>query len=135
MKNEAGIATSLLNLAIVACRCHDYEQARTYLAESLTSRQNLGDKRGIAEALEEFAGLAAALHQGERAACLFGAAEVLREKTGSPISPDDLAEYDKSVALSREALGNEAFAATWNTGRSMALNEAIKYALTTETER
>lgn len=43
--------------------------------------------------------------------------------------PDDHADYDQRVMLARSALGEEAFAAAWEAGRVMTMEQAVEYAM------
>jgi predicted ATPase/DNA-binding XRE family transcriptional regulator len=76
----------------------------------------------------------------ERAARLFGAAAALRGSLtdagsrGSSLGPatvsrDEYEEYERQVAATRAALGEEAFAAAWAEGQAMTQERAIAYAL------
>jgi hypothetical protein len=107
----------------------DYEGARALYRESLGILRPAGEQRGIARVLEGLAGLAAAEDQAERAARLFGAAEALRAAIGAPLPPGDRVRCHRGLALTRAALGEEAFAAAWAAGRAMSLNQATAYAL------
>jgi hypothetical protein len=92
--------------------------------------QELRNRSGIAHTLERFAALTAAQAEPERAARLFGAAEVLREATNSPLSPADRAEYyDDVVASVRSALSEAVFLAAWTEGWSMPVEQVIAEAL------
>jgi tetratricopeptide (TPR) repeat protein len=131
--NPWGIAASLVNLAyVVQVRGHP-ARAQKLLAESLTLFQDVGDTDGIAAALE---GIAIALgaqrpepKEAQRAARLFGAAEVLRESIGSPLSEADRPYYEQGVQQLRALLDEATFAAAWAKGRTMALAQAITDAL------
>jgi len=57
----------------------DCHAARSRFAESLEIWQHLGGKRGIAECLEGFAGVAVAEGRHEHAARLYGAAQAIRD--------------------------------------------------------
>ena len=103
--------------------------------ESLALRRELADKRGIAESLEELAGVAGAQGQAERAARLYGAAEALREAIGAPIVPVDRARYERAVAAARTQLDAAAWTRLRAEGRAMPLEEAIAYALEGERGR
>ena len=78
-------------LAAAAKKRGDAAAALGLHRESLTGRRELGDLHGIAESLEDFALLAAAGAQPERAARLWGAAERLRKEIGSPQPPRERA--------------------------------------------
>ncbi len=129
------IALAVSNLGVIGLRQGDYTVARSLFRESLTLDRDLGDKRSIGAELEEFGLLAAALGRPQRAARLLGAAEALREAIGSPLTTPTraLVDYDRYLAAARAALTPESFAASWNEGRSMTLDQAIEYALRDDT--
>jgi predicted ATPase/class 3 adenylate cyclase len=127
--DKQGIAKSLCGLGIVVRDQGDLGAARVLIEESLVIFRELGDKEGIAYNLEGLAAVAVAQAQSERAACLFGAAEALREAMGAPLPPAHRAAHDRSVAAVRAALREEAFTAAWAAGRAMPLAQAIEYAL------
>ena len=129
LEDKRGIAWSLNDLARVARQQGEYSRAMALLEESLALRWNLGDKRGIAECLEELAGLATHTEQPEQAVRLFGAAQALREAIGAPLPPADHALYERSVAAARMCLGEEALAAAWAAGRTMAPEQVLDIAL------
>jgi predicted ATPase/class 3 adenylate cyclase len=60
----------------------------------------------------------------ERAARLFGASDAMREAVGSVLYAADPSLLDRSVFEVREQLGEEAFAAAWEEGRAMSLEQA-----------
>jgi predicted ATPase len=124
--NHADTAWPLEGLAAVARSQKDYKEARAFYKESLEIYRRSGEQQGIASGLE---GLAAADDQAALAARLFGAAEALREAIGAPLPPGDRVRCDRDVAVTRAALGEEAFAAAWAEGRSMSLDQAIADAL------
>ena len=121
--------TRSCSLGSVAYYQGDYASARGYHEESLTIRREIGDRQGIAKSLEAFAGLAADQENPERAARLWGAAEALREEIGSPLAPNDREAYEREVAQARQVLGEAAFAAAWEEGRAMTMEQAVEYAL------
>jgi hypothetical protein len=69
--------------------------------------------------------------QPERAARLFGAADLLREDTGTPVEATDRTGRERAMAAARAALGEEVFAATWSEGQALPLDAAIALALET----
>ena len=74
------------------------------------------------------AGLAGRSGQPERAARLFGAAELLYEASVTRLEYPDQVEYDRNVAAVRAQLDEATFAAAWAEGRAMTLEQAIDYA-------
>jgi non-specific serine/threonine protein kinase len=127
--DKLGIGQALGFLGHDAREQGDYGRARRLYRESLGARRALLDKVGVAYSFEGMAALAAAEGQPLRAARLLGAAHCLREVIGTPVEQIDRAAYDRMVAEVHTALGEEAFEATWATGRAMSLEEAIVDAL------
>ena len=79
--------TALLGLGIVETRRGDHGRAKMLLEEGLVLSRKLGSMVNAAEILETLAEMAGALGEGTRAARLWGAADALREVTGSPGRP------------------------------------------------
>jgi diguanylate cyclase (GGDEF)-like protein len=98
----------LVSLGQVAVRDGD-PSAQALLHGGLLLRRDLGDREGMAVALEGFAALAAPARP-DRAAFLIGAAESLRAASGAPIPPADRPGYDRLVDRLRAA-APETFAA------------------------
>ena len=73
--------------------------------------------------------MAGARGEAARAVRLFGATAVLREMVGYAREPVDQPGFDRWIAPLRTALGEEAFAAAWAEGESVALDDAVVEAL------
>jgi tetratricopeptide (TPR) repeat protein len=129
MGDKRSVAFSLANLGNSACKQGDYAAACSFYAESLTIFRELGDRQGLAGVLEAFSTLATVTGAPLHAAYMWGAAERLREEIDEPIAPIEKEEYDSMVAEARNELGHEAFAAAWETGRNMTMEEACELAL------
>jgi hypothetical protein len=119
----------LQNLAYIAQHQQDYQRARSLFAEGLANSQELDDKHSIANCLAGLAGILAILGQPHRAACLFGAAEALRDITGSQIQPADRPDYESNIAVTRAQLDLTTFEMAWAEGRAMTLDQAVEFAL------
>lgn len=122
----------------------DYIRVTSLYRESLTLRVEMGDKRGTAGCLEEITGTFGAQSNPSRAATLFGAAETLRETIGAPLHlgiclqslftipqrpQSSRMDYEQVVANVRAQLTEEAFAAAFEEGRAMTMEQAVAYAL------
>src|SRR5581483_8158450 len=83
----------------------------------------------VPECLELLAEVASAQGRSERAARLFGMAEVARQLSGAPIHPSNLAVYHRAVAATHVALGAAAWTSAWAEGRATSVEHAIAYAL------
>jgi tetratricopeptide (TPR) repeat protein len=109
----------------------DYARATNFYHESLLLRQDMGDLLPIIYSLEDFAGLATEQGQYERAVRLLGAEETWAATIGRTPPVAYAAEYERTVTAARTVLNEEEFAAAWNEGRAMTLEQAIDYALDT----
>jgi predicted ATPase len=132
---KTGTTESLLFLGSVSRLQNDYAASRKLLAESLALSLDIGNKEGIIGCLEEFARLACMKGEAGRAARLLGTAEALREAIHVPVPPAYRAEYERDISLTRSTLGEETFKDEWTQGRAMRLEQAIAYALVTESEK
>ena len=65
----------------------------------------------------------------ERGARLLSAAQTQYPPLCFEMSARERAEHDQAIAAARTALGGKAFAAAWQQGKKMTLDEAIAYAL------
>jgi predicted ATPase/class 3 adenylate cyclase len=131
-----GVAIGSGHLAEVALMEGDYPQARAFILERLTLGQQVGRVYHIIESLERLGVLAAKQQQPERAARLFGAVEALCRSMGrtNDFQPwSHVVPRQPSLDAARLALGEAAFAAAWEEGQRMSLEEAVAYALQDDT--
>lgn len=123
----------LIWLGVVTRQLGHFAQAGAYLTQSMAIIRQLDDKEHTVECLEGFAGLAAAQGQTDKAVHLWSAADTLRQSIETPLSPLERHEYQLSLAASRAALGEPGFAAEWEVGRALTLEQAVAYALAAPT--
>jgi predicted ATPase/DNA-binding SARP family transcriptional activator len=119
-------------LGHVARALGDDRRATALYQESLLLRREVGDQFALAQSLEDLAAPAGRQGQARRAAQLLGAAEAQCEAMGASPPVADPAEYDRTVAAARGALGEEAFAAAWAEGRALSLDDVVAFALAAE---
>jgi hypothetical protein len=91
--------------------------------------RDVGDRQGISHYLPALAGAAFGQGQLERAARLFGAGAVLRERLGADLPAIGRRSHDRGVAAVRAALGDADFEAAWAAGQALSLEQAIAEAL------
>jgi len=106
----------------------NYTQAGAFYQQSLQLRRERGDLLATAQSLEDFAVLAGRQGQYERALRMLGAAEALCTPLGHTLSVGVPADFERTVAAAHAELSEEAFAAAWNEGRTMPLEQAVRYA-------
>ena len=107
-------------------------RGKTLARESLLLNRDLGSPGNIATDLEALAWIARLEGIPQRTARLLSAAEALRDVVGRPRLPSERVEPDTDLELARAALGDDEFAASWEEGQAMNLEQAIAYALEDE---
>jgi tetratricopeptide (TPR) repeat protein len=138
-QDEKGmIARSLVHLGAVARAEGDLEAARSFYTECMAMQRELGDRRNLPRCLE---GLGAVdLQAGQRypigsmpllqrAARQFGTAAALREALSTPPTPADRADLQEYIEMLRVEMGETAFIAAWEQGRSMPVGGVIAEAI------
>jgi tetratricopeptide (TPR) repeat protein len=127
--DERAQASSTRYLAAALIESGDHERARQLLAESLTLARRLGEVNGIAYSFDTIAGLAAAEGEPEKAALFFGAADLVRSSIGALRPPDQQRLYERWLAQTLSQLDAAAYAARYEDGRLLELDEAYERAL------
>jgi predicted ATPase/class 3 adenylate cyclase/TolA-binding protein len=122
-------AERLAALGLVAADDGDHAEARALFRQSLGLVRDGGDGWMAANALDAFAGLAAAQGQPERAVRLAGAAAALRRARNQGTWPVWQQWLDQRLDPTRRALTQEAYAAAWAEGQAMSLEQAVADAL------
>ncbi len=125
----AGLSWVLHDLAYARHLQGDDNAASALMREAFMLQQQQRRKLPVIQSLERCAWIAADLHQPQRAARLFGAAEAARERIGAPLPLGDKPMYDRHLARARADLDGIGFDAAWAEGRAMTLDEAVAYAL------
>lgn len=129
LEDKWGVAASTGNLGEVAVGKGELDRAGELHAESLRSFQEIGDLPAMAEELEAIAHLAFLRKEIEVAARLYGAAEGLRNKIGSPLGWQEAARLAKRKRM--VALASEHFEGLTEEGERMTAEVAIDIALLT----
>jgi Tfp pilus assembly protein PilF len=105
------------------------KQAQESYKKTILVWQKLGHRAAVAHQLECFGFLTKAQEEPERALLLLGAAEILREKISISMHPEEREEYDRQVADLHAMVEESEFRRLWNRGRTMTMDEAIEFAL------
>jgi tetratricopeptide (TPR) repeat protein len=117
------------NLGRLAVREGKLEEAEVHYRASLRTNAQRRIIEGIAESLEGFAGLAVARQQDERAFQLAGAADALRDQTGTPLAPWWRTELEWFLRPAVERTGTAERDRAWAQGRVTTMGDAVAYAL------
>ena len=103
-----GVALDQQSLAGVSLRAGRAREARDLLSGMVDYVASCGDPELLATTLELSACIAAELGEGLRAARLAGAAEAIRQKTGTPIPQPEAALLERFLAPARAAIARQA---------------------------
>ncbi|MGH2557586.1 MAG: ATP-binding protein [Thermomicrobiales bacterium] len=137
-----GVPMTTALLGDVMLERGETDRAATLLGEALVYLRNVGARWGSAghreglvavaaaplgtfTCLETLAALAAERGDPARAARLFGAAAALREAIGFFQEPIEKPIYARRLAAVRAALSEADFAAAWDEGQTMTLDDAV----------
>jgi predicted ATPase/DNA-binding CsgD family transcriptional regulator len=127
--NKHGVAHCLMALGIAATLQGEPEWAKALLKESLAIAVELGSKAEIAETLEGLAAANGILGEHVRAARLWGMAGALREAIDVPWWSAERLLHEPQLVAARSRTDEATWATAFAEGRNMALEEAVKYAL------
>jgi len=122
------------NLAHLERRLGNYVQALEYYSETISAFRDMGQTGAIAHQLECFGFIALAENEHERALQLFAAASALREKSNTPMTPDEQTYFDEQLNSLRQNLDLTIFDSAWSKGRGMKMEHAIELAIAGITE-
>jgi non-specific serine/threonine protein kinase len=127
--NDRYAAMSHLALGDLLREVGDDRRSALHLGKALRWYQDVGEATtGTPECWEGLAGTAARTDP-VRAARLLGAAEALRERVSHPLEAALQPRYDVTLNIVRAALDPAVFAAAWNAGRRLSVEQATTEAL------
>jgi predicted ATPase len=115
------------NLGIMALRRNQYPIAIQFFTDYFKIAREYVEKISTCDFLVASAAVAAGLNQPERAARLYGAAQMLFETTEYRLASFDQAEFQRHIQISRQQLGDAKFESLAAEGRSMTTEQAIAY--------
>jgi hypothetical protein len=125
-EDKGSIATQLNLIAELERRSGNYWEAISWYLQAIQAWSELGNRGGIARCLEILAFMEYEQDQPEQAARLLGAAEAVRQKSGSKMLPAEKSEYDAAVNGLQEKLGVEALQAALADGHGMTVEQALR---------
>jgi non-specific serine/threonine protein kinase len=118
-----------ISLAVIVHAAGDLVRARSLFQRGVTLAVDLASPWGVAHAFIGLAAVAAGEGRDEQAAWLLGAAENLRASNDYQFGPELLAPRDEANRMARTHLGEAGFAAAWEAGRTLSLDDAVALAL------
>lgn len=125
LKITLEIACSLHKLGFTALYRGDAPRAEALFHESLALQHESGNQQGIAECLAGLASLRVAEEDYEDAARYFGAASQILTRTGLPIAPADLAEWQRDEEVARARCDPQCFEQAWMKGMGETVDSIV----------
>jgi non-specific serine/threonine protein kinase len=125
----ATVSSEAGNLSMVERQLGNLERAEALVREALDIDDQRGDELAIPWKINGLAAVTAERGEPERAAVLVGAADALLGAQGAAWPPDELVQYDGTVARLTSAMGPAAFGRSRSVGRAMSSREAVDFAL------
>jgi non-specific serine/threonine protein kinase len=118
-------------IGAIALTLADYAHAAALFRETLAVGSTADDENAVVHAIYGLACAAAGTGAAARAACLWGAQEMLQANVGIRVAAVSRAvtNYEHHLSMARKQRGEAAFAAAWAEGRAMSEEEAVAYAL------
>ena len=107
----------------------NYVKAQDLYRETIVSFRDMAQSGAVAHQLECFGFIALAGNQNEHALQLFAAANALREKGGTPMTPDEQVYFDEQLKGLREKMDEIQFDSIWSKGQALTMEQAIEWAL------
>ncbi len=119
------VVDALEALGRVAAARGDLAAARAYFREALASARELHDRPRLSQLLECFAVVAVRDEQLAFAARLWGAAEAVRRSAGVALAGIHRRQHERDVALAAARCDAALWAASWEGGGKVALDDLI----------
>ena len=101
------------------------DEAMENYRDSLFLKYQNGDEWAIAYTLDGCAAIATTRGQGEKAVRLFGAADAIRKRLGTPLESHKQMHYQDDIAEARLLFTAAEFASAWNAGELLSVGDAV----------
>jgi tetratricopeptide (TPR) repeat protein len=126
VKAEVFLSNALINLGWVHHWLGDDEAARARLREAVKHAAVPDNKESLGRALEALAAVSVTAGDPALAATLFGAADGVRRSIGAGVWMTDRASHDQTAAELQTKLGETAYAAAIDRGRSLTIQAVLQ---------
>jgi non-specific serine/threonine protein kinase len=107
----------------------DQDHGDALAREAVACKYALDDRFGLTVTLETLAWMAAELGQHERAACLLGSAEGVRDEISVTVVELFRTQHERSASTIVKAIGQKSFDDVFARGRAMTIGERVTFAV------
>jgi hypothetical protein len=111
------------NLAHLERRHGNYARALEYYRETIIAFRDMAQNGAVSHQLECFGFIALEENKAERALQLFAAANALRERSATPMTPDEQLYFEEQLTDLREKMDEIQFDAAWSKGHMMTMEQ------------
>ena len=122
-------AITIAALGLLADECGDHARAAALFREGLAMSFAFELHENVVDCFEGLAGVATRQEHAKQAARLLGVAAARRHEIGVPVAAHLRVGYDRVLAETTAALGDETFAATFQAGRNVPYELGLAEAL------
>jgi predicted ATPase/class 3 adenylate cyclase len=119
------IACTQQKLGFIAIHRGEINQAQVLFRESLALQHEAGNQQGVAECLAGLASVMVMKEEDEEAAIYFGAAIQILTRTGLPMAPADMAEWERDEAVARSRCNPQCFEQARAKGSEAAIKDLV----------
>ena len=127
--DQQNLAVTLESMGLVALVQSQLTDGESFFREGACIWRDRGEKQNLVYIFQGLASIAAIRGDWERSARLAGFAEAQKSLGNMPDQPEFKKEFDQAVALARDKIDADRFAAVRAEGSSMTLEGATDYAL------
>ncbi len=127
--NLWGMARAINHISYLHFKAGALSTSATFAAEALALFAESGNLSEGSQSIENLADVAGALGHGELSARLYGMAEGLQGRLGTPMWPTYRAEYEQEVGRVRALLDPATMEAAWQAGRELSDAAMVEDAL------
>lgn len=120
------------NLAHLERQLGVYDSALAHYRDTIVGFHDIGQTGAVAHQLECIGFIALARDDAPLAARLFAAADALRQRSATPMTPDEQTYYDSELAILHNELDADEFSSLWSEGAGLTTEQAIDLALNPE---
>jgi predicted ATPase/DNA-binding CsgD family transcriptional regulator len=108
------------------------QRGEALVREAAACKQAVDDRIGVATVLETLAWMAAELDRHERAACLLGSAERIRDESTLTLIELFRPQHDRTASIAVRGIGQKSFDAAFARGRAMRIGDGVAFAVEDE---
>jgi tetratricopeptide (TPR) repeat protein len=123
---EVFLSNALINLGLAHLDLGDLESARARLRESVQHAAVPDNRESLARALDALAAVAETAGNPELGATMLGAGEGVRSSIGLGVWMTDRVRQAETAARLRARLGDPAYAAAFDRGSGLTLDEVLE---------